>query len=326
MLPILSLLAALVLLVAACETDDDVVDEPDDDDDVVEEEPEDDPEDEEEPDEEVDEEEPAEPAGEISIAWIPWEENIAVANMWAVILEEEGYEVELEQFDVAPAFAAVAGGDHDLFLDMWLPDTHASYEEEFGDDLEFYGEWFDEATLELSVPDYVVDEYGIESLEDLAENPDVFDGQITGIEAGAGMMELLREEVMPGYGLEDDFELIESSTAAMRADLESAVQAEEPIVVTLWTPHPEYGLKDLTRLEDPQGLWGEGEVLEAVGRPGFEDDFPEVVEWIQNWEMSDEELSSINAAIDEADDDEWLDVAAEWVEDNRDLVDGWLGQ
>ncbi len=309
MLKLLALLAALALLVAACAEDEDVVDEPEDDVEDVEDV-------EDEPDVDVD--------GEISIAWIPWEENIAVANMWAVILEQEGFDVELEQFDVAPAFAAVAGGDHDLFLDMWLPDTHATYEDEFGDDLESFGVWYEGATIELSVPTFVVEEYGIESLEDLAENPDVFDGQITGIEAGAGMMEVLREDVMPGYGLDEDFELIESSTAAMRADLTRAYEDEEPIVVTLWSPHPEYGLKDLTILEDPQGLWGEGERLEAVGRPGFSDDFPEVASWMENWFMEPDELAELNAAIDEADDADYPDVAAEFIENNRDLVDSWL--
>ncbi len=319
MLKLLALLAALALLVAACAEDEDVADEPEDDD--VE-----DVEDDVDDDDDVDEEPAEDLGGEISIAWIPWEENIAVANMWAVILEEEGFDVELEQFDVAPAFAAVAGGDHDLFLDMWLPDTHATYEEEFGDELESFGVWYEGATIELAVPTFVVDEYGIESHEDLAENPEVFDGQITGIEAGAGMMEVLREDVMPGYGLDEEFELIESSTAAMRADLTRAYEDEDPIVVTLWSPHPEYGLKDLTILEDPQGLWGEGEQLEAVGRPGFSDDFPEVASWMENWFMSAEELAEINAAIDEADDDDYPDVAAEFVENNRDLVDEWLGR
>lgn len=321
MLKLLALLAALALLVAACAEDDDAADEPEDDDveDV-----EDDEEADDEADDEGDDEADEELGGEISIAWIPWEENIAVANMWAVILEEQGFDVALEQFDVAPAFAAVAGGDHDMFLDMWLPDTHATYQEEFGDDLESFGVWYEGATIELAVPTYVVEEYGIESHEDLAENPDVFDGEITGIEAGAGMMEVLREDVMPGYGLDENFDLIESSTAAMRADLTRAYEEEEPIVVTLWSPHPEYGLKDLTRLEDPEGLWGEGEQLEAVGRPGFSDDFPEVATWMENWSMADEELAELNAAIDEGEDADYADIASEWVENNRDLVDSWL--
>lgn len=261
--------------------------------------------------------------GEISIAWIPWEENIAVAHMWEAILEEEGYDVTLNQYDVAAAFASVSGGEEDLFMDMWLPATHGSYQEQFGEDLEDYGSWFDSATLELTVPAYLED---INSIADVAENPELFDSEIQGIEAGAGMMAILADEVVPGYGLDEaGFEIVESSTGAMRAELAKAIEDEEPIVVTLWTPHPEYGLKDLKRLEDPEGLWGEAEQIHAVGRPGFSDDFPTVTEWIENWQMTDEELASINAAIDDADESDWKTVAADWVEANRDLVDGWIG-
>lgn len=259
---------------------------------------------------------------EVEIGWIPWEENIANTFMWAEVLEEEGYDVTTTQLDVAPVFAGVASGDIDLFLDMWLDNTHASYQEEFGDDLVDLGIWYEPATLELTVPAYVEE---VDSLADLAENADLFNGEITGIEAGAGMMEILREEVMPTYGLDEEFTLLESSTSAMRAALESAYNAEEPIVVTLWTPHPEYGLKDLKRLEDPEEAWGDPEHLHAISRVGFEDDCPQVAEWMSNFEMTEEQLSELNAAVEEAEDGEERDAAREWIDDNRDVVDGWVG-
>ena len=305
LLALLAGLLALGLFAAACEADD--VAEP------VDEEP---------VDEEPVDEEPA-PEGTITLGWIPWEENIANTNLWAEILEEEGYDVELTQVDVAPVFAGVAGGDLDLFLDVWLDDTHAPYWDEFSEQFIDMGVWYEPATLELTVPAYV-DE--VDTLEDLAENPDLFDGQITGIESGAGMMALLRDSVMPEYGLDEEFELLESSTSAMRAELERAYEAEEPIVVTLWTPHPEYGLKDLKRLEDPAGAWGTPERLHAIAREGFEDDFPQVAEWIRDFEMTEEQLAELSAAVEEAGDGEERDAARDWIEDNRDVVDGWLGR
>lgn len=267
-------------------------------------------------------EEPA--GGEVHLGWIPWEENIAATFMWKEILEQEGYDVRETQFEVAPVFAGVAAGDVDLMLDMWLPDTHAPYQEEFGDDLVDLGVWYDTATLELTVPAYVEE---VDSLADLAENADLFNNEIIGIESGAGMMQILEEDVMPTYGLDEEFTLVDSSTAAMRADLQAAYDAEEPIVVTLWTPHPEYGLKDLKRLEDPEGAWGEEEQLHAISRVGFEEDFPEVAEWMSNWEMTDEQLSSLNAAVEEAGEgtEDWQEAAAGWIEDNRDAVDEWIG-
>jgi glycine betaine/proline transport system substrate-binding protein len=189
-------------------------------------------------------------------------------------------------------FDGVATGELDLFLDVWLPGTHAEYWDEYGDDVVDLGIWYEPATLELTVPQYVVDEHGIESLEDLAENPDVLDGEIVGIEPGAGMMEILQDEedgVLVTYGMEDDFEVLESSTPAMRSELAAAIEAEEPIVVTLWSPHPDYALHDLHRLEDPEGAWGEEEQLHAIARQGFDEDFPEVTTWLENFFLEDDD-------------------------------------
>ncbi|MEX2627318.1 MAG: glycine betaine ABC transporter substrate-binding protein, partial [Ilumatobacteraceae bacterium] len=258
--------------------------------------------------------------GEISLAWIPWEENIANTNLWAEILENEGYDVTMQQLDVAPTFQAVADGDRDIFLDVWLPGTHAQYWDEFGEQVEDLGSWYDEATLELSVPAYV-DE--VDSLADLADNADLFDGEIIGIEAGAGMMGLLRDDVVPAYGL-DDWTVVESSTPAMRTELQAAYENEEPIVVTLWSPHPEYADKDLKKLEDPEGAWGDAEQLHAIARPGFSEEFPEVATWIENFEMTFDQIHDLEGRIADAGEGNERQAAAEWIEANQDVVDGWL--
>jgi glycine betaine/proline transport system substrate-binding protein len=135
----------------------------------------------------------------IEIAFIPWDEAIAVTNLWEVILEDHGYDVTQTQADVAPTFDGVAGGQYDLFLDMWLPATHEDYLEEYGEDIEQLGVWFDDARLTWTVPAYV-DE--VDSIADLPEHHDMFGGQIIGIESGAGLTRISNEEVIPTYGLD----------------------------------------------------------------------------------------------------------------------------
>src|SRR5690606_11831561 len=151
------------------------------------------------------------------------------------LLEEQGYEVGLTNVDAAPLFQGLADGDIDLFLDGWLPDTHSDYWEEHGDSLEQVGVWFDNARLSIAVPDYVE----IDSLADLADGADTFGGRIVGIEPGAGLMRVTGDDVMPTYGL-DDFQLLEGSTPTMLTELQTAIENEEPIVVTLWHPHWAY--------------------------------------------------------------------------------------
>ena len=260
--------------------------------------------------------------GTINIGWIPWDEDIAVTFLWKQLLEEQGYDIELTQLDVAPVFAGVAAGDLDLFLDVWLPVTHSDYWEEYGDNLESLGVWYEGAALTIAVPEYV----DVDSLEDLPGNEDLFDGRIIGIEPGSGLMRVTREEVVPGYGLED-YEVIEGSTPAMLAELDRATSNEDPIVVTLWRPHWAYGAYPIKDLADPQGLLGDAEEISSIARLGFSDDFPQVAEWFGNFQMDDEALATLSQLVieeygagqEEAAVQEWLSDA-----DNRALTDSWF--
>ncbi|MBB6121845.1 glycine betaine ABC transporter substrate-binding protein [Nocardiopsis algeriensis] len=266
-----------------------------------------------------------EDAKEINIALIAWEEAIATTAMWQVILEEKGYDVTVTDVDVAPMYQGAANGDVDLFLDTWLPVTHADYWEDYGDQLEDLGAWYDNAKLTITVPSYMED---VNSIADLADHAEELDGRIVGIDPGAGLTRVTREEAMPGYGLEEDFELVESSTAAMLAELDSAIADEEPIVVTLWRPHPAYAKHDLKDLEDPEGLMGEAETVHAVGRDGFTEDYPELAEWLGGWEMSDDELATLEA-LTVSEDSEYQDSPEEgarvWLSENPEFVERVLG-
>ena len=62
-----------------------------------------------------------------------------MTNLAKVILEEQGYRVTLKNADIAPIFTSVASGKADVFMDAWLPVTHADYMEQYGDRLETLG-------------------------------------------------------------------------------------------------------------------------------------------------------------------------------------------
>lgn len=257
--------------------------------------------------------------GTIDIVYIPgWPDAVSTSHLWKVLLEEQGYTVELTALDVAPAFAGLATGDVDVYLSSWLPHTHGSYLDEFGDSLEQIGNWYSPAGLFLTVPSYVE----VDSLAELAENADLFDQTIVGIEAGAGMMGLLVDDVMPAYGLED-WTLIEGSTGAMLAELDRAITAQEPVVVTLWSPGYWYGEWDLKNLEDPEGAWGEPDQLTLLAREGFSEEFPQVAQWWADWSMTDEQYAPLEALISENEGNEEA-AARQWVEENRELANSWV--
>jgi ABC-type proline/glycine betaine transport system substrate-binding protein len=153
--------------------------------------------------------------GSISIAvFNGWPEGEAVSYLWQHVLENAGYTVELEYADAAPVFLGLSEGDYDVTLDVWLPLTHAAYVEQYGDDVVELGAWNDEAVLTVAVSA----DAPIDSLDELAENADLFGNRIVGIEPGAGLTAAMEDAVIPGYGLEDmDFST--SSTPAMLSEL-----------------------------------------------------------------------------------------------------------
>lgn len=256
----------------------------------------------------------------ITIGWIPWEEDIAVTNLWHAILEENGYDVVQQQADVGPVFDGVATGEYDLFLDAWLPATHEDYWDTYSDQVEDLGVWLDEAVLTWTVPSYVE----IDSIADLAANAELFDSRIIGIEPGSGLARISEEDVMPAYGLED-WEHVTSSTGAMLAELETAISNQEPIVVTLWQPHPAYGRFDLKDLEDPQVALGEPDEIRTIARTGFSDDFPEVAQALQQFHFDSVTLAELEVAVlEDAGEGNELEGARTWLEANRDYVAPWL--
>jgi len=250
-----------------------------------------------------------------------WEEGIAVSHLWQHILEEQGYEVEMETADAGIVFTGLAQGDYDVNFDTWLPNTHGHYIEEYGDDIAELGVWFEEAPLTIAVNE----DAPVDTLAELAENADLFDNRIVGIESGAGLTKITQEQVIPTYGLEGMDYLI-SSTPAMLTELSAAVDAGENVAVTLWRPHWAYDAFPIKDLEDPEGALGEPDDIYAYGNADFSATYPEVAEWIAGFQLTDEQLHSLeNIMFNELDGNDNDAAVDQWVEENPDFIDSVIG-
>jgi glycine betaine/proline transport system substrate-binding protein len=260
----------------------------------------------------------------VTLGFIPsWTDGLSMAHLWQNVLEDRGYEVEFEEIsDAAPLYAGLAGGDVDVYPSAWSEVTHADYMAEYGDQIEDLGAWYEGAVLTLAVPEYT----DIDSIEDLAGNADMFGGRIVGIEPGAGLTRTTKESVMPAYGLTDSYELVESSTTAMLAELQAAVDAEEDIVVTLWRPFWAYSQFPMKDLEDPQGALGEFEGLHNLARAGFSDDCSEVAELMEGLTLTDEQYGTLeNLVVNEYGEGQYAEAVEAWFEDNADLAETLKG-
>ncbi|WP_033323417.1 ABC transporter permease/substrate binding protein [Streptomyces yerevanensis] len=254
----------------------------------------------------------------ITIGYIPWDEGVASTFLWKEILEERGYEVEAKQLEAGPMYTSLAGGDIDFQTDAWLPTTHEQYWTKYGKQLEDLGSWYGPTSLELSVPSYMK---GIDSMEDLKGKASEFGGKITGIESSAGMMSLLKSKVLGDYGLDKEYKVVDSSTPAMLAELKRAYAKQEPIVVTLWSPHWAYNDYKLTKLKDPKGAWGKGDGVHTVSRKGFTEDNPVVGQWLKNFKMTEKQLTSLEAEINKAGEGKQPQAVKAWLKSNPGVVD-----
>ncbi len=261
----------------------------------------------------------SEGGGTITLGIIPsWTDGLSMAYLWQGILEDEGYDVEIEEInDAAPLYTGVAEGDIDVYPSAWPEVTHAQYMDEYGDDLEDLGAYYEGAVLTFAVPEYT----DIDSIAELNDNADDLGNRVVGIEPGSGLMEITNEAVFPDYGLDENFELVESSTSAMLTELGSAIDDEEDIVVTLWRPFYAYGDFDLKDLEDPEGSLGEPETLNFIANSEFSSEFPDVAEWMGNFTLSDDEYAELeNMMVNEYEDNE-EEAAQVWMENNSDIID-----
>ncbi|MFF3487141.1 ABC transporter permease/substrate binding protein [Streptomyces sp. NPDC002701] len=261
---------------------------------------------------------PAEAKRAIDVAWFPWDECVAVTYLWKNVLGRRGYTLNLKQMDVGPVYTGLASGDLDLNFDAWLPYGQANYWKKHKDDLRDLGTWYEPTSLEVSVPSYVKD---VKSLADLKGKADTFDGKIIGIEPGTGEMNLLKKDVLPGYGLDKEYEVVDGSSPAMLAELKRAYAKKEPIAVTLWSPHWAYSEYELTKLSDEKKLFGEGNTIRTISSEKFPEQYPQLTKWIKNFKMTEDELGTLEAEIKDRGQGHEEEAVAAWLKEHPDIVE-----
>ncbi|ERJ13130.1 ABC transporter substrate-binding protein [Haloplasma contractile] len=259
---------------------------------------------------------------------------------------EEGYgvQVEIKLADTAVQNASLKTGDIDLVTEWWV-DNIPSYNE----DIEA-GEYtsvstnFDDNEQGIYVPTYMVEgddaiAPNLKTVQDLKDyahlfpNPEGGDkGIIYGGPEGWSATAFLHNK-MEAYGLNEyyTFRTIDSS-ATLSATLASAYEKGEPWVGYNWKPTWVMGLYDMTLLEDTpyneedfkqgKGAFSTSDV-NVVITDGFEERFPEVTEFLSNYETSADITSQALAYMRENDVE--ADAAAKWfLENKQDVWSDWV--
>ena len=262
----------------------------------------------------------AQAADKVRVGWTAWSDAEFVTKLATRILEERmNQEVELVQTDIAPQYQGVASGDIDLMLMSWLPGTHSDYMDKVGGKVVNLGLLYDHAKLGWIVPEYVPKDK-VSSITDL-KNDEIrskLDGQITGIDPGAGLTRLSKK-VIKEYDLDYDLQI--SSGAGMTAALKRAVQNDDWIVVTGWSPHWKFGAYDLRYIDDPKGVLGSWERIHAIAREGLYQDNIEAATMVSRMWIP---IDDLQAAMYTAQQSSYEKAVDQYIKNNKKRINYWV--
>ncbi|MDR5866044.1 ABC transporter substrate-binding protein [Halomonas koreensis] len=255
----------------------------------------------------------------------PWPGVTVKSEVAAQLLEAMGYETRQTNLAVSVILNGVAEGDLDVYLGGWYPVQTDMVEPLVADgQVVKAAANIQGATSGLVVPRYVF-EAGITSVADLDAHRDRFDGTIQGIEAGTGINTAIGEAIdgdLAGLG---DWQLRESSTAAMLAQAEQKMRDGEWVTFVGWEPHWMNVSFDLVYLEDAEeaGIADIESTVWTVVPASLEDEDPDLYRFMTQY------------VVDTADQNDWVhgysyeerpaeEVAGEWIGDHLDTVATWL--
>ncbi|MDT8272819.1 MAG: glycine betaine ABC transporter substrate-binding protein [Desulfomonilia bacterium] len=255
--------------------------------------------------------------GTVKIAYVEWSCAVASSNVvMAVLKEKMGYDAEAISVSAAVMWQSVSTGDADVMTTAWLPVTHGHYLEKVKDKVVDLKVNCEGAGIGLVVPTYVT----IDSIGQMNEHADKFDGKIIGIDPGAGIMSKT-EKAIKDYGL-TKITLMESSGAMMTAVLQDKIKNNEWVAVTGWTPHWKFARWDLKYLEDPKGVYGGAEEIHTIVRKGLDKDMPEVYAFLSKFHWTLPDIGQVMGW--NADGADPYDSAKRWINENPDKVNAWL--
>ena len=255
----------------------------------------------------------------IELGYVLWDSERASTHVVAAVLQDElGIDVNLTSVDAGPMWTGIAEGDFDAIVAAWLPGTHEQYMDRFGNQVVDLGPNLEGAKIGWVVPANAP----IDSITELNDHADLFGNRIVGIDPGAGLM-AASETAMDTYDLSDNFNLLDSSDAAMTTELATAMEDGDMIVVTGWTPHWKFAAHDLKYLEDPENVFGDAEAIHTIVTPDLMSKSPEAYNFLNNFNWSADQMAEVMIMFTQEDMSE-MEAARAWIAENREQVESWL--
>lgn len=297
--------------------------------------------------------------GVVRMARANWDTGYFQAEIFAQLLTRLGYEVE-RTGDIGPDLfypALAEGEDVDMWVNGWLPlhITFLTAEDVLGRALPVGYEVENGALQGFLVDRATADEFGITNIEDMTD-PDIaalFDtdgdglADLTGCNAGWGC-EAVIEDLLDTFELRDSITHVQGEYALLMSETVRRFQRGEPVFFYTWTPNwtvNELALgEDVVWINTPdveavpalEGVEGcisdpcemgfEGNDIRAVANTDYLMANPAVAALMSVVEIPLEDIAAQNQMMQDGDDsdDDIIEQANMWLEENAELVEEWL--
>ena len=278
-----------------------------------------------------------------------WSGQLINAKIMGSILKEAGYNVEYVQADYIAQFAGLKTGDLHLAMEIWETTGREALDEATGSGkvvnvgetgLQAIEEWWYPSYMEERCPGLPNWEALRDCAEEFATAETAPMGRYVGGPVTWGGFDDERVEA-----LEMDFEVVHAGTdAALFAELESAYQREDPIVLWVYSPHwaptkyegsfvefppftPEC-YSDPSAGVNPNLAYDCGKPRGPIWKAawgGLQEKWPGAYKAIEAYTLSNDEMSAMvgRADLDGVDIDA---VVADWMSENQARWSGWISQ
>lgn len=276
-----------------------------------------------------------------------WSGQLITTNIMAEVLKKAGYNVELVQADYLAQFTGLKTGDVHVAMEMWETTGRDAMDEATATGLvENFGETGMVAVEEWWYPAYMKEKCpGLPDWNALNECAELFStpetapkGRYLGAPVTWGGFD---DERVEALGL--NYEVVHAGTdAALFAELQSAYDRQAPILLWVYAPHwaqtkfegewiefPKYTAECYS---DP--AWGSNPDLAydcgkprgpiwKVGWSGVKDKWPGAYKAIKAFNISNDEMAKMIAAVD-LEGQELDAVVANWIDENEDRWSTWI--
>lgn len=276
-----------------------------------------------------------------------WSGQLITTNIMAEVLKKGGYNVELVQADYLAQFTGLKTGDVHVAMEMWETTGREAMDEAIATGtVENFGETGMEAIEEWWYPAYMKEKCpGLPNWEALNDCAEVFataetapKGRYLGAPVTWGGFD---DERVEALGL--NYEVVHAGTdAALFAELQSAYDRKAPILLWVYAPHwaqikfegewIEFPTYTPECYSDP--AWGSNPDMAydcgkprgpiwKVGWAGVKDKWPGAYNAIKAFNISNDEMAAMIAAVD-LEGADLNTVVANWMSENEERWSAWL--